>query len=87
MEMRYILHILREPQVAGSTPSYVVQIMYSFPCFRDLHGLPVVACIRFKMMAYKAVNGTAPDLQALVSPHTPAQALCVLALNVHTCGM
>ena len=47
--------------------------------FRDLHWLPVVvACIRLKMMllAYKAVNGTAPAyLQALVKSHTLAQLL------------
>ena len=32
------------------------------PLFRDLHWLPVVARIRFKVMvlAYKAVDGTAP---------------------------
>ena len=48
------------------------------PLFRDLHWLPVVARIRFKMMvlAYKAVDGTAPAyLQALVKPHTPARSL------------
>ncbi|KAK0133336.1 hypothetical protein N1851_031154 [Merluccius polli] len=48
------------------------------PLFRDLHWLPVAACIRFKTMVltYKAVNGTAPTyLQALVRPPTPARAL------------
>ena len=48
------------------------------PLFRDLHWLPVVARIKFKMMvlAYKAVDGTAPAyLQALLKPHTPARSL------------
>ena len=48
------------------------------PLFRDLNWLPVVACIRFKMMvlAYKAVDGTAPAyLQELLKPHTPARSL------------
>ena len=47
------------------------------PLFRDLHWLPVVACIRIRTMVltYKAVNGIAPTyLQALVKLHTPAQA-------------
>ena len=48
------------------------------PLFCYLHLLPVVACIRFKMMvlAYKTINGTVPAyLQALVRPHSPARAL------------
>ena len=48
------------------------------PLFLDLHWLPEVALIRFKMMvlAYKAVNGTAPAyLQSLVKPHPSAGAL------------
>ena len=48
------------------------------PLFRDIHWLPVLASIRFKMMvlAYKAVNGAAPAyIQALVKPHTQARSL------------
>ena len=51
------------------------------PCDRllhDLHWLPVVSCIQFKMMVlvFKAVNRTAPVyLQTQVRSHTPAREL------------
>ena len=44
------------------------------PLLCDIHLLPVVACIRFKMMvlALKAVNRSAPIyLQTPVTPHAP----------------
>ena len=46
------------------------------PLFRELHWLPVVTRIRFKTMvlAFKAVNGTAPSTPTLARQHTPVRA-------------
>ena len=70
---------LRLPQNSAARLIYnLPKFSHVTPLFHDLHWLPILARIRFKMMvlASKAVNGTAPSyLQTLFRWHAPASAL------------
>ena len=74
----------RKGNISTPTP-YVqpTQILPRDPPFLDLHCLPVVARIRFKMMvlAYKAANGTAPAYLGQ-SDHTPQLERSAQLLNL-----